>query len=240
MENLELIFSTLFLLGVIAFVAALIKYPKDFVKLVWGFIIFPFERAWDLLILILTPFWLLLLILDDILGLKVLPKVGSKISTKDYKTISRQPINFVGFEKFILVNSLDINSIREQLVEARETYPEVNIENYTIDSRTSFSIIHLPSSSFYGFNFLVMWLAEHFKGQEVYGYARNGTARFFNYVDSNTENSLIGMTNRRKKFWVSMYDNLDEKQYLRINNSIPMDSKLTTDFFEDLMSEKAP
>ncbi|MEQ9378200.1 MAG: hypothetical protein RIG68_23620 [Imperialibacter sp.] len=224
MENLELIISTLFLFGVIAFVVALIKYPKDFVKLVWGFIIFPFERVWDLLIFILTPFWLLLLILDDLLGLKVLPQVGSKTSTKDYKTISRQPINFAGFEKFILVNSLDINSIREQLVEARETSPEVNIENYAIGSRTSFSIIHLPSSGFYGFNFLVMWLAEHFKGQEVYGYARNGTIRFFNYVDSNTENSLIGMTNRRKKFWVTMYDNLDKKQYLRINNSIPMDS----------------
>ena len=85
-----------------------------------------------------------------------------------------------------------------------------------------------------------MWLAEHFKGQEVYGYARNGTARFFNYVDSNTENSLIGMTNKQEKFWISMYDNLAEKQYLRIDNSIPMNSKLTTDFFEDLVSEKAP
>lgn len=238
MKNLEIIFSSLFILGGLALVIAIIRYPKDFVRLIWGFIAYPFLHAWDIMKLIFSPLWILLLFIDDISGLKFLSKIDSKISKKDYKTISRQTINFSKFEKFILVNSEDIDSIKEQLIESEDTCSEVNIEEYEIDSRTSFSIINLPHSTFYGFNFLVMWLTEHFKNQEVYGYARNGKTTFFNYVDPNTDNSLIGITNKKNKFWISMDDDINEKQYLRINNLIPMKSKLTTDFFEELMNEK--
>ncbi len=84
-----------------------------------------------------------------------------------------------------------------------------------------------------------MWLVEHFKNQEVYGFARNSRTAFFNYVGPNTDNSLIGMTNKQKKFWISMQDDVNEKQYLRINNFIPMKSKFTTEFIEELVGEKS-
>lgn len=128
--------------------------------------------------------------------------------------------------------------LEQQLKEADETCPEVTIERSQVYRTESYSIIELPSIGFYGFNFMIQWLTEFVKSVEVYGFANSGRSQFLTFVDKNSENDLIGLTNTGKKFFVSMYDDLDNKQFLRLNQSIEVETKLTTESLEQLI-EKA-
>lgn len=189
--------------------------------------------------MLFSPIWLVLVIIDEITGLKILSDFTSKSLATGYKTSSKKQINFSKFKKYIFINSTKVQSIKEQLVESYDTCPEVNIEGYTIIKTDKYSIIELPNSGFYGFNFLLMWLKENLHDTDVYGYATNKRSKFFIYVDPNTDNNLIGRTNKQQKFWVSMYEDLDTHQFLRINLRVRIDTNLTTDFFEQLLNEKA-
>lgn len=72
-------------------------------------------------------------------------------------------------------------------------------------------------------------------GNQIVGLASNGRTRFLTISNPEGDNDLIGQTNTGKKFWVSMYDDLDNKQFLRMNNELKFNSELTTDSLESMV-----
>jgi len=111
----------------------------------------------------------------------------------------------------------------------------LDISEYRINQKDGYSRIELPNAGFYGFNFLVQWLTNELKGTEIYGYASNNRTDFFLYQDTKTTNNLIGRTNKRKTFSVSLYDDLDEENALTMNEKIQLDKEVTTAFFKELL-----
>ncbi|MEQ9169326.1 MAG: hypothetical protein RLO12_23935 [Fulvivirga sp.] len=220
---------------VLALIITIIKYPKDVSKGVIGIMLLPFERIWDLFILITLPIKLIILFAEERLNVNYLTRYLSKNkSTSTYKTIGRKPISFSKFRKYIVING-EVTEIKKSINEAKRISPELNIEGLALTASETHSIIELPSIGFYGFNYLIQWLAEDFQSNEVYGFASNGRSKFLVLNDLNGENSLVSLTNTGKKFWLSMYDDLDKKQFLRLNDTLKVETSLTTDSLELLV-----
>ena len=222
------IVEVLIVIGLVGALITIIKYPKDSGKTVLGFLFFPFRRLWNLLLVFLIPIGLLVLIVESKLEINFLSKYINKlVGRHNYKTQGRKNLNFKIFSNYILVNTISAE-IEAQLKEAEGTCHEVNNLDYQVYRTDKYSIIELPNISFYGFNYMIQWLASFLKNTEVYGFSDSGRSQFITYVDKKDENDLIGLTNTGKKFFVSLYDDLNKQQYLRLNQSIEVDTTYTT------------
>jgi len=236
MKTIEIVVTVLFLIGGIALIATVIKYPKDVAKGVFietpkAFLYGIGNRLWFILIPIWGPLWLL----DAYFKWNIFERLQMSFDS-DYKYRgTKRKINFVNFKRFILTNEIDKNKIAASIQEASETIRELDISEHRINQSNGYSLIELPNAGFYGFNFLIQWLTEELKGTEVYGYASNNRTDFFLYQDPLTTNNLIGRTNKGKRFSVSMYDDLDKENALRMNERIKVDKEVTTDFFSKLV-----
>lgn len=232
---MEFIIEGIFIILGIALVVTIIKYPRDTGNVIVGFLLLPFRRLWDILSLLLLPFGLLIIFIEEKLGINYLTKLINRESkSAKKKTKSRKPINFRKFKKYIIVNSTS-EQIESELKEANESCPEVNLDQNTIHRTASYSVLELPRIGFYGYNFLIQWLDEQMKGQEIVGYASNGRTKFLTISDKDGENELIGRTNTGQNFWISMYDDLDNKQFLRLNREVKINSNLTTRSLEKMV-----
>lgn len=235
---MEIFVSTIIILGILALLATVIKYPKDVGNGVLGFLFWPFERLFGWITLILLPIGLLILYVEDKLGKKFFTKYVNKFSgQKVYKTTSRKPVNFLKFKKYIVVNSTNAE-LTNQIDEANETCQEVDISGMNIWRTENYSVIELPNIGFFGYNLLIQWLTNELKSNEVYGFSSNGQTSFLTQNDPNGDNNMKGLTNIGKTFWLDMYEDLDQKHFLRLNNEIELDTELTTESLE-LMVKKA-
>lgn len=221
---------------VLALIITIIKHPKDVGKGVIGILLLPFQYVWDMFMFITLPIQIIILFVEDKMKVNYLSKYLDKAKPiATYKTKSRKPISFSKFKKYIVINSIS-SEISLQIEEAKSTLPEIDLNKLRLTTSNTHSVIELPCIGFYGFNFLIQWLSEHFKNNDVYGFASNGRSKFLTLNDSNGENSTVGLTNTGKKFWVSLYDDLDNKQFLQLNDEINVDTTLTTDSMEQLIS----
>ena len=232
---MELVVEVIIIILGIAFIVTVIKYPKDVGNLILGYILLPFRRIWDFISLLSFPFVILIIFIEEKLGVNYLTRLfnSDSLNTKR-KTKSRKPINFKKFKKYLIINSTS-EQIESELKEANESCPEVNLDLNKIYRTESYSVIEIPKIGFYGYNFLIQWMNEQMKGQEIVGYATNGRSKFLTISNQNEVNELIGMTNSEKRFWVSMYDDLDNKQFLRINDDINLPNHLSTEGLEKMI-----
>jgi len=237
-EYTGIIFSAIFILGGIALVITLIKYPRDIAKGLFGVLLLPFNAIWDHITFIFFPISLLITFLDDRFKWGFISKLTNTFQNSDYKTSSKEVINFQKFNKYLFINSTEEKTIINELKNASDSCNEVNILDFIISPTNKYTIIELPNLGFYGFNFLVMWLKENLMSFEVFGYASSESLEFFVYLDTAMENNLLGLTNKNKKFWINMYDDLDNQQFLRMNDTLPINKNLTTDFFSPLIKQK--
>lgn len=232
---MEHIIGVIFIIGIVALIATVIKYPKDVARGILATLLLPFKRIWDFVRLILFPFELLILFIEDKLGVIYLTKlINREASGTKQKTKERKQVNFQNFKKYIVVNSTS-KQIEDELKEADEYCPEVNTERLNTSRTNKYSVIETPENGFYGYNFLIQWLTDNLKGHEIVGFASNGRTKFITISNTNGDNDLIGRTNTGKKFWVSLYDDLDDKQFLRFNDELEMDSNLTTESLEKMV-----
>ncbi|WP_109830668.1 hypothetical protein [Reichenbachiella versicolor] len=231
------IVEVLIILGVIALIITIFKYPRDAGKTVLSILFLPFVRIWNIILFILFPIDLLISFIEDSFGTNFFTKYLNKESrTRSYKTEGRKNLNFRIFEKFIFLNTIP-DQLEKQLMEADETCPEVTVDGFKIHRTEKYSVIELPNIEFYGFSFMIQWLTEFVENVEVYGYADSGRSQFLMFVDKNSENDLIGLTNTAKKFFVTLYDDLDQQQFLRLNQSIQVKTELTTESLGQLIKE---
>ncbi len=225
----------LFIVTIIALMVTIIKYPKDVARGVLGFVLLPFRRTWSLLRPFLFPFELLILFLEKKFEVNYLTKLIDRDSLSiSQKTKERKQVNFQKFRKYIIVNSTS-DQIESELKEADECCPEVSIEHLQIKRTENYSVIETPNNGFYGYNLLIQWLTANMNKNEIVGFASNSRTSFFTISGTEGENDLRGKTNTGKKFWVSLYDDLDNKQFLRINDDLKLESSLTTESLEKMV-----
>ena len=235
MKTVEIVVSVLFILGGIALVITIVKYPKDIAKGI--FIGIPrlfLSRIWDFIVIIAIPIWLPLSFLDSYYDWGLFDKFRNRTGSDDeeYEGTAKK-ISFGEYRKYILTTEKDTQIIEKNLIEASETISELDISDYKIEGRDDFTIIEVPASGFYGFNFLVQWFDSELRKKDVFGYASDSNGSFFLYQDKRTTNSLIGKTNQGKSFSVSMYDDLDKTSSLNMNDRIKIDKKVTTEFLKE-------
>lgn len=227
--------EAIIIIGVIALFATVIKYPKDVGKGAISFLLLPFHAVMDSIALIFFPLGLLIIFVERKIGINYLTKlIERKSFGAKKKTTARKQINFQKFKKYIVINSIT-EQIKDELWEANECCPEVNIEQMEILKTERYSVIETPKIGFYGYNFLIQWLTHNMKGHEIVGFATNRRTRFITIVNTDGDNDLIGQTNTGKKFWVSMYDDLDNNQFLWLSDKIELNSKLTTESLEKMV-----
>ena len=232
---MKYVFEGLIIIGFVALIVTIIKYPKDVGRGIFGFLSYPFEQLWALIQLFLLPFILLILFLEKKFEVNYLTKfIDRESSSTKKKTKERKQINFQNFRKYIIVNSTS-EQIETELKEADECCPEVNLDQHSISRTDSYSVIEIPTTGFYGYNFLIQWLTNNFNKNQIVGLASNGRTRFLTISNTEGDNDMIGSTNTGKKFWVSLYDDLDNKQFLRINPELELNSELTTESLEKMV-----
>ncbi len=194
------IVSAIFILGGIALIVTLIKYPKDIAKGLFGVLMLPFKAIWDRLTFLLFPIYLLLTFLEDRFKWKFLSIMSNEFQNSDYKTYSKKAVNFNDFSKYLFINSTEEETIIKEPMKASDSCNEVNILDYILSPTNKYTIIELSNIGFNGFNFLVLWLEENLKLFKIFGYASSKNFEFFVYLDNQMENNLLGLTNKDKKF----------------------------------------
>jgi hypothetical protein len=232
---MKYVFEGLIIIGIVALIVTIIKYPKDIGRGIFSMLLHPFERLWGYIQLILLPFVLLILFLEKKFEVNYLTKfIDHESSSTKKKTKERKQINFKNFKKYIIVNSTS-KQIESELKEADECCPEVNLDQLSISRTESYSVVEIPKTGFYGYNFLIQWLTNNLNKNQIVGLASNGRTRFLTTSNTDGDNDMIGRTNTGKNFWVSLYDDLDNKQFLRINPELELNSELTTESLEKMV-----
>jgi hypothetical protein len=153
---MEIIVSSVIVLLLLALIVTIIKYPKDVGKGLLSFLMAPFRRIWDMVMLILLPLQFIVLIIESRLKVNYLSKYIDATLPSYYKTKSRKPINFIKFNKYIVINHVS-TEIVDQIKEAKETCPEVSIEQLKLTKSEHHSVVELPIIGFYGFNYLIQF-----------------------------------------------------------------------------------
>ncbi len=232
---MEYVFEGLIIIGIVALIVTIIKYPKDVATGILGFLLLPFRRIWDYIRFFLFPLELLILFLEKKFEVNYLTKfIDRESSSTKKKTKERKQINFKNFKKYIIVNSTS-KQIESELKEADECCPEVNLDQHSISRTESYSVVEIPKTGFYGYNFLIQWLTNNLNKNQIVGLASNGRTRFLTTSNTDGDNDMIGRTNTGKNFWISLYDDLDNKQFLRINPELELNSELTTESLEKMV-----
>lgn len=103
---MEYVFEGLIIIGIVALIVTVFKYPKDIGKGILGFLLMPFERLWGYVRFFLFPLELLILFLEKKFDVNYLTKfIDRESSTTKQKTKERKQVNFKNFKKHIIVNS---------------------------------------------------------------------------------------------------------------------------------------
>lgn len=206
MKTIEIIISGTFLLGGLALVVVTIRYPRTvFVEIPLAIIKLPFYALKEAFFI---NFFL------DLFG----PITGNDINN-DYKTKRKRYLTFSKYSKFLLTTGTDTEMVKSKLLEGVDS---TNLNCKFDDFRfleTSSQTITIPPSdiSFHDFNYLVQLLTD---GRvTTVGLIESKRTSFTVYDDPETTN-LIGQTDQGEKFFISLVDNFDKSQFLRISDDI--------------------
>lgn len=227
---MEIVVSALIILGIVAAIITIIKYPRDVARGLFGMLLIPFERAGNFLLLMFMPLIFLIIFIEKKLGISYLTRIVEKLegsSKAAYKAGGRKPINFRRFDKYIVINQVDL-SLSHELKQASDSISHLNPENYSLSFGDNCSIIRLSDIPFYGYNVLIQWLADYYQDCDVLGYCTNGRSSFVTLVDEDADNNMIGVTNRGRAFWLNMYEDLNRKQFLRLSDEVKVPSNVNT------------
>ena len=231
---MEFIIEGFFVLGGIILLITLIKYRTEIGKSVFKSLLSPFYELGEILTILFLPFALLIIFVEEKLEVNFLSKYVNKLTSSKRKTEQRKTINFQNFKKYIIVNSIS-EKLEDEIKKAEETCPEVDIKKQIILRTDEYSIVELPEIEFHGYNILIQWLTDNLIKGQTFGFSSNGKTKFLLF--SETDNYLKGVTNSDDKFWVSLYDDLNKKQFLRINKSLKLKDQFTINKTEELINK---
>jgi len=226
----------LFILLGIALVAAVLRYPKQIlVKLPW--------EIFKLFVkVLLRPFSALFLILA--LPLKFLAErnkwaiagpleklinwawdTDSNEDDKPYSSSKNLKVNFVEGEKYIQV--ISSNQTSEGLIdESLELLQGHHAKNeFSFSRKGTGSLISIPRTiTFYDFHLLVQHFSNEVGPRNSFGIYKSEKITYYIFQDLKTANNLVGITSSKKLFSIYMLDDLEEKQFLKLNQKLKIDT----------------
>jgi hypothetical protein len=211
-----------------ALLAITIRYPRTvFIESPLAIIKFPFTIIIRRLAL---PFGFLIALFGLIIG---------KDISNEYRTRRRRYLTFSGCNKFLLTTGTDEQMVKTKIIEGIESIDaEVRIEEFEFSSGVEQTITIPPKNiSFHDFNYLVQWLTDG-KVRTV-GLVENKRMTYTVYDDPDTTN-LIGQTDLGEKFFISLADNFNKRQFLRINDEIELVEEYNISRIKSELSAQQP
>lgn len=231
------IFEILFILLGLALLATVIKYPKEIIlKLPW-------EILKLLLRVILRPFGILLLIIVtpllflakrnkwaiagplEKLSNRIYWDSGSSNDDEPYHSSKNLKVNFIEGEKYIQI--IQSNQVIEKLIEeSLELLQGQHSKNeFSLSGKGTSSLITMPHTiSFFDFHLLVQHFHSELGSRNSFGIYRSEKITYYVFQDLETTNNLIGITSTKKLFSIYMLDDLEENQYLKLNQKLKVDT----------------
>lgn len=209
MRTIELVLNTIYILGGLVLLALTIRYPRAVFV----------EIPMAILGALFHPLTELALLLTGVIG--VTGTILGKDLNNVYRTKGKRFLTFARCKKFLLTTGTDEGMVKIKVVEFIEaTNEKLRIDEFQFASKSEQTITIPPNNiSFLEFNYLIQWLTDR-KVKSV-GLVESTRMAYAVYDDPETEN-LIGQTDRGEKFFISLVDNFDKRQFLRINNEIEL------------------
>jgi hypothetical protein len=204
MRAAEIVFEILFTLVGIALAAAIIRYPKAvFIDIPLGLI----KKV---------------LHIDFFVGLFEIFTGGEKGDT-GYKIQKKVHFNFANCHKLLLVKGANESKVKNEIKEALSTIAEKSKSiDFTFTRLKSELVIKSTNNiPFYEFHFLVQWLTE--AKMETIGLIESEEITYSVYSDPNSIN-LIGQTDKGSKFFITLLEGYEDKQFVSINKDIEINS----------------
>jgi hypothetical protein len=200
MRTTEIVFEILFAIVGIALVAAIIRYPKaTFIDIPLGLL----KR---------------LLFFDFFVGIfEIL--IGKEGGDNEYKIQKKIYFDFNSCNKLLLTKETDELKVKSEIKESLSIISEkVNSINFVL-TRIGDELIIQPNKDipFYEFHFLVQSLAE--AKIETVGLVESKAMTYSVYNDPNSVN-LIGQTDKGDKFFITLLEGYEDKQFILLNRSI--------------------
>jgi len=247
MQTFSTIIGTIIILLVIALIITVIKYPKQIlIEAPAGFMKISVERFLSYITFITAPIWLPVWFLDNqfkwgIFNLKFF-KFFYKFSANEpdsdeqpdieYPVKEKLEIDFKHYSKFFISSLQDSKKVVRSL-QANLSNVGKMLNEHHVFKIEGLTIIQTSKMDLYDFNLLIQCLDNDFKRSKNFGYAKNTETSFFGITDTKTLNNIIGQTSTGDNFAFSLVNGQGE--YLAVNNQIEVNSKYSTEFFDELI-----
>lgn len=202
------IIEALFILLGLALVLAVFKYPRDaFINLPLGILKGIFRHPIKLAKLF-TGF------------------DGGDSEDRPYRATRKRQVNFAAGTKYIMILATDRSAL-DSIADFLELLTgKFNITDFDFKDTGQQTTIRCPSSiSFYDFHLLTQHIKGEFGENNSFGIFISSRLRYCVFQDPNSLNNLIGFTTKKERFSIHLLDDLDKKQYLRINPDIEINGE---------------
>ena len=130
-------------------------------------------------------------------------------------------MNFSGCSKFLLTMGTDVETVKAEIIDTLVLLDDetLRIEEFRFLRAPKFTITIPPTHiSFHDFSELIQFLTDEVN---TVGLVEGDGLAFTVYEDPETSN-LIGQTDQGEKFFISLVDNFDKKQFLRMNDELEL------------------
>ena len=247
MQTFSTIIGTIILILVIALIITLIRYPKQIlVDAPAAFMKISVERFLSSIVFLTIPLWLPIWFLDNqfkwgIFNLKFFRFFYEFNASEpdsdeqpdiEYPVKEKLEIDFEHYTKFFISSLQDSRRIVKSLQDNLSNINKKLNEHYVFKIG-GLTVIRTSELDLYDFNLLIQCLDNDFKRSKNFGFAMNTGTSFFGITDSRTLNNIIGQTSTGNNYAFSLVNGQGE--YLAINNQIELNSKYTTEFFDELI-----
>ncbi len=224
----------LFVLLGLALIAAVVKYPKDaFVKLPLG--IFHYVLARPILRILSIPLLIVgipIVYFGEKYNWRITPTVSKLMNfgTKDkddkpHKATKNLKVDFKNGDKYLFVIS-STKDLKELITDFLEVLTgEHSIADFKFADKGNQKVISFPKNiGFYDYHLLVQYFNGELGDENSFGVFKSSGLQYYVFQDKDTLNNLVGFTTDMKYFSIYMLDDLDKKQYLKLNQKLNLDT----------------
>jgi hypothetical protein len=205
MRTTEIVFEALFVIVGLALIAAIIRYPKaTFIDIPLG---------------LLRRF----LFIDFFIGIfEIFGRRGK--GDNEYEIQKKLYFDFSSCNKLLLTKETDELKVKNEINEALSTINEKISSINFVFTKIGNELIIQPNKDipFYEFHFLVQSLAG--VKIETVGLVESKNITYSVYEDTNSIN-LIGQTDKGDKFFITLLEGYENKQFILLNRSIDINDE---------------
>ena len=233
MERNYILEGVFILLG-LAVIATAIKYPKDvFITLPLEIVKWPFRLIWRKLSI---PFLILgipIVYFGEKYKWRITPTVSKLINygiTDDddhpHKSTKNLNVDFKNGDKYVFVIS-STKDLKELIIDFLEALTgKHSIVDFKIADNGNQKIISFPTDiSFYDYHLLVQYFSGELGEENSFGFFKSSGLQYYVFQDKETLNNLVGFTTDKKYFSIYLLDDLDKKQYLKLNQKLKLNTE---------------